>query len=119
MAGTVRVLVGTRKGVFILDSDTARTGWRLRGPFCETWPIHHVMADPETGAIHAAGGSPWFGPAVWTSRDAGETWSHSREGIAYEAGNDPVQAVWSLARGPQGLYAGVEPAGLFLSRDGG
>ena len=119
MAATVRVLVGTRKGAFILESDGARRDWRLSGPSCETWPIHHVMADPESGAIHAAGGSPWFGPAVWTSRDAGRTWSHSREGLAYEAGEDPVQAVWSLARGPKGLYAGVEPAGLFLSRDGG
>jgi photosystem II stability/assembly factor-like uncharacterized protein len=116
---TVRVLVGTRKGAFILEADGRRAAWQLRGPFCETWPVNHVLADPDTGWIHAAGGSPWCGPAVWTSRNGGETWGHSREGLTYGAGEDPVQSVWSLARGPRGLYAGVEPAGLFLSRDGG
>jgi len=119
MAMKVLVLVGTRKGAFILESDDRRRSWQLRGPFCETWPLNHVVADPATGTIHAGGGSEWFGPAVWKSTDLGASWTHSSEGLAYPAGEEPIKSVWSLARGAGGLHAGVEPAGLFRSDDGG
>ena len=116
----VFILVGTRKGAFILESDAARRSWRLRGPFCETWPTNHVIADPASGTLYAGGGNEWFGPAVWKSTDCGASWTHSSQGLAYEAGQAPVKAVWSLAVAPDGsLYAGVEPAGLFRSEDGG
>jgi photosystem II stability/assembly factor-like uncharacterized protein len=116
----VFILVGTRKGAFILESDAARRSWQLRGPFCETWPTNHVIADPASGTLYAGGGNEWFGPAVWKSTDFGASWSHSSQGLAYEAGQAPVKAVWSLAAGENGsLYAGVEPAGLFRSDDGG
>lgn len=115
----VMVLVGTKKGAFIAESDEARKDWSLRGPFCNTWPIHHVIADPATGAIHGAGGNEWFGPAIWTSKDLGETWTHSSQGLAYEAGKEPVSAAWSVAPRDGELYVGVQPAGLFRSADGG
>lgn len=115
----VVILVGTKKGAFLLESDAARKTWVLKGPYCATWPIQHVIADAMSGAIYAAGGNPWFGPAVWKSADLGETWSHSSEGLAYAEGEEPVKAAWSLAVAPDGLYAGVEPAGLFRSTDGG
>jgi photosystem II stability/assembly factor-like uncharacterized protein len=114
----VSVLIGTRKGAFILDSRDRRS-WSLRGPFCEAWPINHVMADPATGAIHAGGGNEWFGPAVWTTRDGGESWTRSGAGFAYPEGEEPVKSVWSIAAGHGRLYAGVQPAGLFVSDDGG
>ncbi|WP_075215908.1 WD40/YVTN/BNR-like repeat-containing protein [Mongoliimonas terrestris] len=119
MTDTVFVLVGTRKGAFIAASDPARREWSLKGPFCETWPINHVIADPATGTVYAAGGNEWFGPAVWASKDRGETWTHSSAGLAYAAGETPIKAVWSLAIRDGVLYAGVEPAGLFRSTDGG
>jgi photosystem II stability/assembly factor-like uncharacterized protein len=119
MTDKTYLLIGTKKGAFILESDKARSAWQLRGPFCATWPINHVVADPATGAIYAGGGNEWFGPAVWKTTDFGENWTHSSAGLAYEAGKDPVKSVWSLARGADGLYAGVEPAGLFRSEDGG
>ncbi|MBO6718251.1 MAG: exo-alpha-sialidase [Rhizobiaceae bacterium] len=119
MAEKVLVLVGTKKGVFIAESDAARKSWNLRGPYCEHWPINHAVADPETGTIYAGGGSEWFGPAVWKSEDLGETWTHSSEGLAYEEGKEPVSQVWSLAKRNGTLYAGVQPAGLFASKDGG
>jgi photosystem II stability/assembly factor-like uncharacterized protein len=115
----VFILVGTKKGAFILESDASRRSWSLKGPFCATWPIQHMVADAETGTIYAAGGNAWFGGAVWKSTDIGETWTHSSAGLAYGEGEEPIKAAWSLAQGADGLYAGVEPAGLFKSTDGG
>ena len=111
MAQKVCVLVGTKKGAFVLDGDAARKTWSLRGPFCEVWPINHVVADPGSGALFGAGGNEWFGPAVWKSTDLGRNWTHSSEGLAYAEGEEPIKAVWSLAPNGGSLYAGVEPAG--------
>ena len=119
MAKKLLLLIGTKKGAFILKSDAERQSWDLRGPFCECWPINHVIADPASGAIYGAGGNEWFGPAVWKSDDLGATWSHSSDGLAYATGEDPIKSVWSLAAGAGCLYAGVEPAGLFRSADHG
>lgn len=119
MTRKVVTLVGTRKGAFLLESDEARQDWSVRGPFCEAWPINHVIADPGTGTLYAGGGNEWFGPAVWKSTDLGATWTHSSEGLAYDAEEQPIKAVWSLAKRHGTLYAGVEPAGLFRSDDDG
>ena len=119
MAKKVLVLLGTKKGAFILESDAERRSWHLRGPFCETWPMNHVIADSDTGTIYGGGGNEWFGPAVWTSIDLGASWTHSSQGLAYPTGEQPIKTVWSLAPCGGRLYAGVEPAGLFVSDDGG
>jgi photosystem II stability/assembly factor-like uncharacterized protein len=113
------ILLGTRKGAFILESDAARRDWQLRGPYCDCWPMNHVIADPASGMIYAGGGNEWFGPAVWKSSDLGQSWTHSSEGLSYAEGEEPIKAVWSLAPSAHGLYTGVQPAGLFLSRDDG
>jgi photosystem II stability/assembly factor-like uncharacterized protein len=115
----VLILLGTKKGAFIVESDASRRSWALRGPFCETWPLNHVIADPVTGTIYGAGGNEWFGPAVWKSGDLGATWTHSSEGLAYQEGEEPIKSAWSLAPAAGSLYAGVEPAGLFRSDDAG
>jgi hypothetical protein len=118
----VLLLIGTPKGAFILESDADRRDWSIRGPLCEGWPIHDLIVDPDSGAILAAGGSPWFGAAVWRSDDLGATWTHSSAGLTYGDGDgvEPLQTVWSLATTPDGaILAGVEPAGLFRSDDGG
>lgn len=119
MAEKTLVLIGTRKGAFVLESDAERRSWSLRGPYCDTWPTNHVIADPASGTIWATGGNEWFGPAVWRSRDLGRTWTHSSAGLAYPEGSTPVKAGWSLAAAHGRLYAGVEPAGLFVSDDEG
>ena len=49
MSKTV-LMVGTRKGCFLLESDESRRDWEVRGPFCEGWPVYHAVRDPETGA---------------------------------------------------------------------
>jgi photosystem II stability/assembly factor-like uncharacterized protein len=116
------LLVGTPKGVFILESDERRADWDVRGPLCEGWPIHDLIVEPASGDLLAAGGSPWYGPAVWRSSDLGETWTHSSAGLTYGDGEGvtPIATIWSLATTPDGaILAGVEPAGLFRSEDGG
>ena len=119
MADKNLILLGTKKGAFILEGDRERRRWTVRGPFCETWPINHVIGDAATGTIYAGGGNEWFGPAVWKSTDCGASWSHSSAGLAYARGDVPIKSVWSLAVGKDCLYAGVEPAGLFRSADDG
>ena len=119
MTQKVFILVGTKKGAFIFESEPGRRAWAQRGPYCETWPLNHMVGDAASGAIYAGGGNEWFGPAVWKSTDLGRTWTHSSEGLAYEAGEQPIKSVWSLAPRNGSLYAGVEPAGLFRSDDGG
>lgn len=119
MPALILLLIGTKKGLFVATSDEERKSWEISGPFCETWPIQHAIGDPATGAIYAAGGNEWFGPAVWKSTDQGRSWTHSSAGLAYEAGQEPVKSVWSLAARNGRLYAGVEPAGLFVSDDHG
>ncbi|MBN9563331.1 MAG: exo-alpha-sialidase [Alphaproteobacteria bacterium] len=119
MAQKLLVLVGTRKGAFVLESDAGRRSWALRGPFCETWPMNHVVADQTTGTIYGGGGNEWFGPAIWKSTDFGASWTHSSDGLAYAAGETPIKSVWSVAPAGGSLYAGVEPAGLFRSDDAG
>ncbi|HZL33404.1 MAG TPA: exo-alpha-sialidase, partial [Verrucomicrobiae bacterium] len=87
MSQQLLVLIGTKKGAFILAGDPAqRAGadhWRLSGPLCEGWPINHFRHDPASGALLAGGGSPWYGAAVWRSDDLGASWTHSSEGLTY------------------------------------
>ena len=76
--GSISVLVGTTKGAFIAAGSTDRSGWTVKGPFCDGWPINHVVGDPETGALWAGGGGEWNGAGVWRSLDGGETWTVAR-----------------------------------------
>jgi hypothetical protein len=118
MTSRVALLVGTSKGAFILDGDAGRSDWRVRGPLCGGWPVHDISVGP-SGELLAGAGSPWFGPAVWRSDDLGETWSHSSEGLTYGDDGPKIPTVWNVTAGLDGLYAGVEPAGLFKSTDEG
>ncbi len=115
-----RLLVGTSKGAFILDSDAQRRDWTVRGPLCEGWPIHDLIVEPSGGAILAAGGSPWYGPAVWRSEDGGDTWSHSSVGLTYGDGDsaEAIPTVWSLAVTPDGSLLEGGGAGRPVSERG-
>ena len=113
------VLVGTRKGCFILESDERRLNWELRGPFCEGWPIYHAVHDAETGAIYAAGASEWHGASIWRSLDLGETWTQSSEGLGYGDSELKLSKVSGLTAAHGRLFAGAEMPGIFESRDGG
>ena len=119
MSSRVALLIGTPKGAFIIDGDADRRAWSLRGPMCDAWPIHDISVDAATGVILAGGGSPWYGPAVWRSNDVGATWTHSSEGLTYGDEGPKLKTVWNVTAAEGVIYAGVEPAGLFRSRDDG
>ena len=112
------LLVGTRKGCFVLESDGDRRDWRLRGPYCEGWPVYHVIHDPESGSLYAAAASEWHGSAVWRSDDLGETWTHSSEGLSYGEDGPRLSKVSGLTAAHGRLLVGTETAGIFESRDG-
>src|SRR5947207_1990379 len=119
MSQTV-LLIGTRKGCFVMQSDEDRRKWRMRGPFCEGWPVYHAIYEPSTGAIYAAAASEWHGSAVWRSPDLGETWTLSSEGLSYGEDNPrKVSKVSTLAARNGRVLVGVEAPGIFESRDGG
>ena len=114
------LLIGTRKGLFVLESDGDRRDWALRGPLCESWLVYHAVHDAGSGAIYAAAASEWHGSAVWRSTDLGETWALSSEGLAYgEDGERKVSKVSSLAVGGGRVRVGAEAPGIFESTDGG
>ena len=120
MAMRTLLVVGTRKGAFLLESDEARKEWSVRGPFCENWPVYHAVHDAASGALYAAAASEWHGSAVWRSGDLGETWELSSNGLAYdEEGTRKVSKVSSLAVQDGRVLVGVEAPGIFESRDGG
>ena len=71
----VRVLVGTRKGAFILESDGKRQNWSVSGPFFAGWEVYHMKASPaDPNRIFASQTSSWSGQVIQRSSDGGKTW---------------------------------------------
>lgn len=118
MSKTV-LMVGTGKGCFLLESDDGRRDWKLRGPFCEGWPIYHAVHDAGTGTIYAAAASEWHGASVWRSPDLGETWQQSSEGLEYGEEGLKLSKVSGLTVANGRIFAGAEMPGVFESTDGG
>ncbi|MEO6835852.1 MAG: sialidase family protein [Candidatus Tumulicola sp.] len=130
----VRVLVGTRKGAFILTSDEKRESWRVGGPFFAGWEIYHVKGSPaDPHRIYASQSSGWFGQVIQRSDNGGETWEAAGNQFAYDGTPgthqwyDGTPHPWEFARvwhfepsftDPDLVYAGVEDAALFRSTDG-
>jgi photosystem II stability/assembly factor-like uncharacterized protein len=131
----VRLLVGTRKGAFVLTSDGRRKDWDVSGPHFTGWEIYHLKgspADPER--LWASQSTGWFGQLIQRSDDGGQTWEPMGNEFSYVGDPGTHQwydgtphpweftRVWHLepsATDPDSLYAGVEDAALFRSGDGG
>ena len=130
----VRLLVGTRKGAFVLESDEKRSSWKVEGPHFAGWEIYHVNASPANpNRIYASQSNAWFGQMIQRSDDGGKTWN--AVGNAFEYASVPgthqwydgTPHPWEFARvwhlepsldDPDSVYAGVEDAALFHSGDG-
>lgn len=116
--GDTVVLAGTKKGLFLLRSRD-RKAWRTEGPFFEGLPVYHATTDGRV--VHAAVASEHWGPSVQRSASWGARWRKPKATPQYAKDSGlSVSRVWHVAHANDGLlYAGVEPAGLFLSRDDG
>ena len=134
MAG-VRVLVGTRKGAFVLTSDEGRKDWQVEGPHFGGWEIYHLKGspvDPDRIWVSQSGG--WFGQLVQRSDDGGRTFAPVGNDFGYDGvpgthqWYDGTPHPWEFARvwhfepsltDADTVYAGVEDAALFKTTDGG
>ena len=132
---TIRVLVGTRKGAFILTADGTRDRWEVSGPHFGGWEIYHMKGSPaDPDRLYASQSSGWFGQVIQRSSDGGKTWEAVGNKFAYEGATgthlwyDGTPHPWEFARvwhlepsltDPETVYAGVEDAALFRSTDGG
>ncbi|HTE86101.1 MAG TPA: exo-alpha-sialidase [Dehalococcoidia bacterium] len=124
MSDNVMVMVGTRKGAFIMESASARKDWKVRGPYLEGQNVMHMAFDRRTGTTFAAVGDPWFGSRVYRSTDQGRTWDEPQSGPVFPEGTGlTLDKVWHVEPGrpeePGVVYAGVAPAALFKSTDNG
>jgi photosystem II stability/assembly factor-like uncharacterized protein len=123
------VLVGTRKGLFVLKADRARQRWSMEGPHFLGEVVSHAVVDPRDGrTMLAAVRAGHLGPTVLRSMDYGKTWKEAAKPPAFPkaaAGEalDAVAHVFWLTPGhpkhPGRWYAGTSPQGLFVSDDGG
>lgn len=157
--GKVRVLVGTKKGAFILTSDGKRKKWDVSGPHFAGWEIYHMKGSPiDSNRIYVSQTSGWFGQIIQRSDDGGKTWHQpgtpkgevntTPEGFPKGESNkfvydtssktgkplkthqwyDGTQHPWEFKRvwhlepsltDADMVYAGVEDAALFVTKDGG
>jgi hypothetical protein len=131
----VRVLVGTRKGAFILTADGKREQWQVNGPLFGGWEIFHMKGSPvDPNRIYASQASDWFGQVIHRSDDGGETWDTVGNEFVYDGVPGTHQwydgtphpwdfkRVWHLEPSltdVDTVYAGVEDAAIFRSSDGG
>jgi photosystem II stability/assembly factor-like uncharacterized protein len=131
----VRVLVGTRKGAFVLTSDGKRENWDVSGPHFGGWEIYHLKGSPvNPDRIYASQSSSWSGQIIQRSDDGGQSWQPVDNKFAYDGVPGTHQwydgtphpwefkRVWHLEPSltdPDVVYAGVEDAALFRSGDGG
>jgi photosystem II stability/assembly factor-like uncharacterized protein len=131
----VRVLVGTRKGAFVLTSDGKRKDWQISGPHFAGWEIYHVKGSPvDPNRLYASQCSGWFGQMIQRSDDGGKTWETVGNEFKYDGvpgthqWYDGTQHPWEFKRvwhlepsltDPDMVYAGIEDAAIFRSTDGG
>ncbi|MBS1876377.1 MAG: exo-alpha-sialidase [Acidobacteria bacterium] len=131
----VRVLVGTRKGAFILESDGKRESWAISGPHFAGWEMYHLKGSPANpDRIWASQTSGWFGQQMQRSDDGGKSWQPVGNKFQYDGPTgthqwyDGTPHPWEFKRvwhiepsltDPDTVYAGIEDAALFVSRDAG
>jgi len=131
----VRVLVGTRKGAFVLTSDGKREQWDVSGPHFAGWEIYHIKGSPANpNRLYASQSGGWFGQLIQRSDDGGATWEPVGNEFVYDGvpgthqWYDGTQQPWEFKRvwhlepsltDPDTVYAGVEDAAMFRTVDGG
>jgi len=131
----VRLLVGTRKGAFVLTADGKRQDWKVSGPFFAGWEVYHLKGSPaDPQRLYCSQSSSWSGQVMQRSDDGGATWAPVGNKFLYDGVTATHQwydgtphpwefkRVWHLEPSlhcPDTVFAGVEDAALFKSSDGG
>jgi photosystem II stability/assembly factor-like uncharacterized protein len=131
----VRLLVGTRKGAFVLTADGKRENWEVSGPHFGGWEVYHLKGSPvDPERIYASQSSGWSGQIIQKSQDGGKNWDAVGNRFVYDGVPGTHQwydgtphpwefkRVWHLEPSlsdPETVYAGVEDAALFVTTDGG
>src|SRR5712671_4746096 len=131
----VRVLIGTRKGAFVITSDGGRARWDVDGPLFGGWELYHLKGSPaDPSRLFASQSTSWFGQLIQRSDDGGKTWTPVGNQFSYEGvpgthqWYDGTPHPWEFARvwhlepsltDPDTIYAGVQDAALFRSIDAG
>lgn len=147
MTKKVMVFVGTTKGGFIFTSNPERKQWQMSDILFKSWNVMHMQLDQRDHRLHAAVSHNVYGPVTQYSDDFGKTWTQAKqvpvisrpsasgrppstieEAFRSEGGEsittpEKMIKVWNITPGrkdePDILYAGAQPASLFISRDRG
>ena len=128
VATPVSLLIGTKKGAFILKSNRERSAWKVSEPLMLGSSVHHMVLDPRDGkTLLMAAVTGHLGPTVFRSTDSGKSWKEAQQPPAFKKAADGqgkvVKHTFWLTPGhssePNVWYAGTSPQGLFRSEDGG
>lgn len=124
MKGGVIVMVGTKKGAYLLRSRPARGRWTQEGPLFPGEPVYHLAFDHrDRESIYAACNLSWGGPKIQVSRDLGRTWSVASNPAFPPGHRLTFRRTWHIEPGhasqPDVVWAGTAPAALFKSTDRG
>lgn len=124
MKQTSLIMLGTRKGAFVFESQDGRRTWKSSGPYFRGEPIFHVTYDRRTSTMYAALANDFTGTKVARSADRGRTWKLGRTPPKFPKGSDwSAKRVWHIEPGHEDeqdtLYCGIDPAALFKSTDRG
>ena len=136
----VRVLVGTRKGAFVLTSDGQRKDWKVSAPLFEGWELYHVKGSPvDPNRIYASQSTGWFGQiiqrsddggedaALFQTTDGGENWAelsglrNTESGSSWQpgAGGMCLHTILVSPTDPKRIFIAISSAGVFRTDDGG
>ncbi|MBI3287246.1 MAG: exo-alpha-sialidase [Chloroflexi bacterium] len=124
--GTILLMVGTRKGLFIFSSNKARRRWQVEGPFIEGHRVFYATLDTrrEMPRLFATDNGGFFGTYLLYSDDFGRTWNPPKVGVQFSTETGlKLENIWVIEPGratePETVYCGVDPAALFVSQEGG
>jgi photosystem II stability/assembly factor-like uncharacterized protein len=114
------LLVGTKKGLFVLDGEPGAP-FEVRARAFAGQPVEFAMRDPRTGRALASVTSPFYGPKIWHADDPAGEWEQAGGAELPEGGDAALERIWVIVAGERDgvLYAGGDPGVLFESRDGG
>src|SRR3954449_5163544 len=114
------LLVGTRKGLFVLEGDPG-AAFAVTGRAFAGEPVEYAVRDPRSGRVLASVTSPFYGPKLWYTDDPSGEWEQA-EGVVLPSGGDvALERIWVIVPGAddETVYVGADPGALFESRVGG